>query len=124
MSNISTIHGEIFKESYKKQYSLAAINASTYAVVEDQVIALKNRNLPHNAFTIANQDATSTLFIFLDNMIDQTKPDYIVFPTQNMAVNLDDGISFTTLFILNTSAAHNIAADAVKVRISTIKRVS
>jgi hypothetical protein len=124
MTNIKTVHGEIFKETYNKKYSLSAINASTYLVIEDQVNAKQHDNLPHNAFTIANQDITSTLFVFLDGMIDQTKPDYIVFPTQNMTVNLDDGVSFTSLFILNTSVAHNIAADAVKMRVATIKRVA
>jgi len=86
---------------------------------------LKNQeilgNLPHNTFSITNRDATSTLYIFLDKRIDEDKPDFVLFPEQSIHVAPEDGVTFRTLFIKNTHATNNIAADQVKVVFGTVK---
>jgi hypothetical protein len=103
----------------------AAIGASNGVLaLEDQTEALKNSNLPHNIFTIGNQSTACTLFLFLDNMVDLTKPDYILFPSQQITVNLDDGVSFTTLFVVNTHASTEVAIAELKYNIGTLKEVS
>lgn len=118
-------HGENFKETFKnKKFNAAALNAGIAIAIQATTEAEKQNNLPHNAFTIANTDTTCTLFLFLDDFSDQDAPDYVLFPSQQITVNLDDGITFNTLWIKNTHAANNIAAKAIKYRISTIKKVN
>ena len=113
-----------FKETFVlTTENTAQWDATTELVFEDRLNAEKDGNLPHNAFTVANQDTSSTLFIFLDDFSDEDKPDYVLFPSQQITVGIDDGVSFTHLFIKNTHATNNISANAVKVRISTIKEV-
>lgn len=121
------IHGEQFKETFKIVSTNAAAIAAggaAYLVIEDLVNARVNDNLPHNAFTIGNQSTTCTLFLFLDNARDLTAPDYILFPSQQITVNLDDGVSFSHLFVLNTHAADEVAIGELKYHIATIKKVN
>ncbi len=112
------------KETFvNKGTNAAALNAGIVLAIQDQINASQNDNIPHNALTIANQDATCTIFIFLDNISDHDKPDYILFPTQVITIDIREGVSFTTVFLKNTHASSNIAAKAIKYRISTIKEV-
>ena len=113
-----------FIKKYSKIYTNAQINATAYAVYEDRLNAEKYGHLPHNAFTIANQNTSCTLYIFLDDMQDQTKPDYVLFPSQQIAVNVEDGVRFTQLFVKNTHASTNVSANEVKIRVSTIEVTS
>jgi hypothetical protein len=106
-----------------KGHNTAQLNATAYFVIEDRENAEKHDNLPHNAVVISNQDASSTLFIYLDDFSDADSPDYVIFPTQTMVVNLDDGVSFTTIFVKNTHASNNIAAKDIKFNVTTIKEV-
>ena len=113
-----------FRETYNIIGTNAAqLNAGVYIVIEDKDNAEKNQNLPHNSFILTNQDTTCTLFLFLDKMEDQEKPDYVVFPSQQIAVGIEDGVSFSHLFVKNTHASSNIAANQIKYRVSTLKRV-
>jgi len=110
------------RETFKYIYNNAgAIAAGTYVVIEDRLNAEKNRNLPHNQLVVSNQSGSVTLYIFLDNFADQNKPDYIVFPNQQMVVNYEEGATFTQVFIKNTHGADDVAINELKVRISTVK---
>lgn len=105
-----------------KGQNAAQLNAGSYLVIQDQENANKNGNLPHNAFTISNIDTTCTLFIYLDDMTDNVStPDYVLFPSQQISVSIEDGVSFSSLFIKNTHASSNIAAGNIKYKISTVK---
>jgi len=116
---------EVWRETFKiVGTNTAQLNAGSVLVIEDRENAEKHGNLPHNAFVIANQDVTSTLYIFLDDFSDQDKPDYILFPSQQITVGIEDGVHFTTLWIKNTHATNNISANSIKYRISTIKKVN
>ncbi len=113
-----------YKVTFKnKGFNAGALNAGVALPIEDQSDAEKHNNLPHNAFTIANLDDTSTLFLYLDDFSDADNPDYVLFPTQTITANLEDGISFTTLWIKNTHATNNISAKSIKYNIQTIKQV-
>lgn len=114
----------IYRETFKNVGTNAAqLNAGVGIPIEDQVNALKNNNLPHNTFVVANQNATCKVFLFLDDYHDTTKPDYILFPMQQITVSVEEGVTFTTLWIHNSSAADNIAANEIKYRIATIKKI-
>ena len=104
-----------------KGTNTGAVNSGTVLAIEDQTNAEKNKNLPHNFFTIANLNTSCTLFIFLDDISNQDVPDYVLFPSQQIGVNLDDGVTFTTLFIKNTSGADNVSANEIKYNIATLK---
>jgi hypothetical protein len=99
----------------------AAVNAGEIIAIQDLTVAEKNKNLPHNWFTLANLNSSCTLYIFLDNMQDQNIPDLIVFPNQQVGINLEDGISFSTMFIKNISVADNVSANEIKYNIATLK---
>lgn len=115
---------EDFKVTFtNKGTNAAAINAVTGLPIQDQTNALKNDNIPHNSFSLSNLSTTCTLYLFLDNFSDVTRPDYVVFPTQTINVNLDDGVCFTTLWVYNTHAATAVAIGELKYRITTIKRI-
>ena len=116
----------VFTDNVRETFNVTTENASIipatdHIVVENRINAERNNNLPHNALTIANQDSTSTVYIFFDNFSDQDKPTYILFPNQQITVSKDDGVSFTTLFLKNTHATHDIPAKAIKMRVSTLK---
>ena len=116
--------GKFYRETFKFITTNAAqLNAGATICLQDRLNAEKNKNLPHNQLYIGNQDTTCTLFIFLDNFTDATKPDYIIFPSQQMVINVEEGITFTHVWIKNTHGASNIAANALKIKISTVKRV-
>jgi hypothetical protein len=118
-------HGEMFKESFINKGTNAAAISSGGGVlaIQDLDNAEKDKNLPHNAFTITNLSSSCTLFLFLDDYSEVTKPDYVLHPTQTITVNLDDGVSFNNLFVRNTHAGTDVAISELKYRISTIKRV-
>lgn len=99
----------------------AQLDATKYFVVEDVVNAEKNNNLPHNACVIANAQGQATLFVFLDQFSDQDKPDFVILPNQTMAIDHREGFHWTTMFIKNTHATEDISADAIKIRIATVK---
>jgi hypothetical protein len=114
----------------KETFNIVGTNAAAiaaggagYIVVEDFVEAQKNNNVPHNAFTIGNQSTSCTLFIFLDQKLDTTKPDYILFPSQQITLSHEEGVTFTHLYVLNTHAATEVAIAELKYRISTVKEV-
>ena len=115
-----------FKETFNNiGTNAAAIAASgTPLIIEDRANAEINNNLPHNVFTLANQSTSCTLYIFLDNWSDLTKPDYVLFPSQQITVPLEDGVHFTHMAIYNTHAATDVAIAELKYRISTLKQVS
>jgi len=101
----------------------AQINATNHICIEDRNNAEKHGNLPHNSFTIANTNTSCTVFIFLDDFSDQDKPDYILFPSQQITVEVDEGVTFSHMWLKNTHAANNILANEIKYKISTIKVV-
>jgi len=115
------------EETYRKLYeNEAQFNAGTILAFEDRTNALKNSNLPHNQLLIADNQGSATgatLFIYLDEIIDQDTPDYIVFPNQQMTVKWDEGVKFSRVFVKNTHAGDNIAANTIKIRVSTVKEV-
>lgn len=112
------------RETYKNVTSNSAdILPTKYIVVEDIKNAEKQSNLPHNQLTIANQNTTCTIYIFLDNFIDSTKPDFVLFPSQQISFNYEEGYTFTTLFLKNTHAVDTISANEIKIRVSTIKEM-
>jgi len=113
-----------YRETYSKNYTnAAAIAAGAYAVYEDRENAKKNNNLPHNSLIIANQSSSVTCFVFLDDFTDQTKPDYVLFPSQQLTVPVEDGIHFSHLFVKNTHGADDVAIAELKVRVSTVQEV-
>ena len=113
-----------YKITYKNiGNNVAQLNAGVTLAIQDQVNAEKHNNLPHNAFIITNQDTTCTLFLFLDDFSDADSPFAVLFPTQTISVSIEDGVSFTTLWIKNTHATSNISAKAIKYNIQTIKQV-
>lgn len=97
------------------------IAAGGVFAIEDQNNALKNNNIPHNTGFVANLSPVCTLFCFLDDMIDQTKPDYVIFPLQSMNITLADGVRWTTMFLKNTHASTGVAANEIKYNITTVK---
>jgi len=107
-----------------KGTNAAQINAGTEIAIQAQNSAEAHNNLPHNSLIITNQNETCTIFLYLDDFSDEDNPDYVVFPSQSMALNLDDGVSFTTLFLKNTHASSNIAIGEIKYNIQTIKEVN
>jgi len=112
------------RETYVNNgFNASQLDATKYFVIQAITDALIDDNLPHNKFTLANLDSTSTLFIYLDDFSDQDTPDYVLFPNQQIAVDEDEGVTFTTMFIKNTHATNNVSAKNVKYRISTIKEV-
>lgn len=112
----------IWKETFvKKGSNTSAIVAGNVQTIQFQETARKNENLPHNAITITNLTSSCTLFIFLDDYQVQTKPDYVLFPNSNIALGVDDGISFETIFIKNTHASTQVEINEIKYRLSTIK---
>tara|TARA_Y100000310_G_scaffold337170_1_gene423567 strand:+ start:4141 stop:4497 length:357 start_codon:yes stop_codon:yes gene_type:complete len=113
---------EIWKETFNITGTNVQLNATADVAYQDQTNALKHNNLPHNAFVVSNTNATATLFIFLDNFSNENTPDYVLFPNQTIAVGVEDGVSFTTLWLKNTHATENILANEIKYKISTIKR--
>jgi hypothetical protein len=121
MANTNPINNKVTYRN--KGTNAGAIAASGVLAIEAQTDALKNQNLPHNTFVMTNQSTTCTLFLFLDDYSDATKPDYVVFPTQTIAVALEDGVSFTTLWVRNTHAATSVAIGELKYNIMTIKEI-
>ena len=106
----------------RKGTNAGAVNAGIIYTVEHQKNAgLLTDTLPHNAFTIANLNTNCTIFIYLDDMQNQNKPDYILFPSSAISVIAEEGIRFTTLFIKNSDGVNNISANEIKWRISTVK---
>jgi hypothetical protein len=104
-----------------KGMNQADLTSGSVLAIQDQVNAEKNKNLPHNSFTIANLNTSCTLFIYLDDMQDQNIPNYVLFPSQQINVNLDDGTTFTTIFIKNVHSVNNVLAKEIKYNISTLK---
>lgn len=114
--------------NWKETFSNIGTNEAAIAfsgmvfIIEDRANAEKNDNLPHQTLVMANQSANCTLFIFLDKWNDLTKPDYVLFPSQQMTVPLEDGQHFTQVAVYNTHAATDVAIAELKYKISTLKR--
>ena len=102
----------------------AQLDAEGILAIQSQVEAEKNNNLPHNSLFVANLDTVSTLYIFLDDMQNQEVPAYVLFPSQSMFISVEDGESFTTVFIKNTHATNDIPANSIKYKVATIKDTS
>lgn len=112
-----------YKVSYNnKGQNSSTLNALSLLPIADIDNARQDANLPHNAAVISNLDTTSTLYVYLEYPQDQDLPDYVIFPNQQMVINRDDGVSFSTIVLKNTHATNNIAAKAIKYNIMTIKR--
>lgn len=117
-------NNKVFKETFKNLYSNAAeILAAGHVVVEDRINAEKDNNLPHNALVVINTSAVCKVAIWLDNFSNTNEPDYIIFPTQQMTITIEEGIAFTTLFFKNLHAVTAVAINELKVRVSTVKLV-
>jgi hypothetical protein len=104
-----------------KNNNANSIAAGASIAIEDQANARKNGNVPHNSFTLANTSSTCTLFIYLDNYADVDSPDYVLFPNSIINVGLEDGVTFTTLWVRNTHASTAVAAKELKYNVVTIK---
>tara|TARA_Y100000310_G_scaffold16156_1_gene16168 strand:+ start:88 stop:471 length:384 start_codon:yes stop_codon:yes gene_type:complete len=113
---------DVWKETFVNKGTNAQISATENTAIQARVNAEKHDDLPHNSFVLSNTNATATLFIFLDDFSDQDSPDYILFPNQTIAVGIDDGVSFTTMFLKNTHATTDILVNEIKFRIATLKR--
>jgi hypothetical protein len=112
----------VYKETFSNRGTNAsALNAGVELAIEDQKNAERHGNIPHNAFVITNQDDTCTVYIFLDDFSDEEKPDFVLFPNQTIAVSIEDGVSFTTIWLKNTHASSNIDANKIKYNIMTVK---
>lgn len=113
-----------YREVYNNtDTNVAAITATQELPIQDQVNAEKAGYVPHNAFTMGNLSTACTLFIFLDDYSDEDKPDYVLFPRGNIAVGVEDGVKFTTLWVKNTHAATDVAINELKYKVSTIREV-
>jgi len=120
---VVTIGDESLKQTFVfRATNTAQFDAGTTIVFQDRVNAEANFNSVHNILTITNQDTTSTLFGFFDLRANEEEPDFVLFPQQTAAFGIEDGITYTTLFIKNTHATNDIAANQVKVIMGTIKR--
>jgi len=106
-----------------KGTNVAAIAATATLVLEDIVAAEKNFNLPHNTLFLGNNSSDCTLYIFLDDFSDVEAPDFILFPLSGIAIELDDGETWHTLFITNTHATIEVAINEFKFNIKTVKDV-
>lgn len=111
------------KEVYKKTgTNSAAITAGSIYTIENVTDAEKNGYLPHNSFVIANQSG-ETLYIFLDDVTNQDTPDYVLFPSQQLSVPPEDGVTFRIIFIKNTDGANQVEANEIKHRVSTVREM-
>ena len=111
-----------FKETFvQRETNSAQLNAGVKLYFDSITEAKKHGNLPHNAFVVANQDTTCTIYIWLDSDEESEQPDFILYPNQVIAVNAEEGVQFQTLIIKNTHASSNIAANKIKLRYSTAK---
>jgi hypothetical protein len=112
------------KVSYKKKdYNSGALNAGAILAIEDLSSAEQNGNLPHNQLFLANMDTNCVLFVFLDDMQDVDKPDYILFPRTSMFLKEDEGVTFKTVFLKNDDGANNISAKDIIWKVETVKEV-
>lgn len=101
----------------------AQLNAGDYIAISNIKDAEKDNNLPHNTLVISNQDSICTLYIFLDDFSNQEEPDYIVFPKQSIALGIEDGEAFSTVYIKNSDTVNNISANSIKYNIGTVKEL-
>lgn len=109
-----------WKETFNRKYTLPAqLNAETAVCVTFKGEAKSLDQLPHNVLYIVNLDTLCTLHIFIDEFEDITKPDYILFPLSTMSIKVDEGLNYEQVWIRNADTANNIAANDIKVRIST-----
>lgn len=106
----------------KKGTNTAEVTAGSIAVIQHIEEAEKNGYLPHGVLTLANQ-GTVTLYIFLDDMSNQDTPDYVLFPSQQLTINPEEGVNFRTIFILNTDGATSLAVNQLKYRLATAYEV-
>jgi hypothetical protein len=115
-------------DNWKETFVIRGTNAAAIAalgiplIIEDRANAEKHGNLPHNTFVITNTSTNCTLYLFLDNWSDLTKPDYVLFPAQQINVPIEDGQHFTHLAIYNTHAVTDVAINELKYKISTLKK--
>lgn len=107
----------------KKGTNTSAIAVTSILAIDFQEQARLNNNLPHNALVLANTSTTCKLFVFLDNANDLTTPDYVIFPSQQMVLQEEEGTTFHTVFVYNTHAVDEVAIGELKYRISTVKEV-
>lgn len=113
------VNKEVFKRVGTNDSDISAGGLYTVDYIDE---AEKNGYLPHTSFVIANQ-STEVLYIFLDDVSNQNTPDYVLFPSQQLAVPTEDGVTFRTMFIKNTDGANSVSANEIKHRISTAKEV-
>jgi len=114
--------------NYKETFNIVGTNTGAIVasglpfIIEDRKEALINNNLPHNTIVMANKNINCTLYIFLNHWEDLTKPDYVLFPSQQMTVPLEDGQHFEQVAVYNTHAVTDVAIAELKYKISTLKR--
>lgn len=107
--------------SYGSQQTNAAqFNAQTLIAFADVTGAENVGALPHNMFLVSNTNTTATVFGFLDNAVDLTAPDFVVPPGTTVASEISDNYAFTTIFLYNSHATTNIAAEELKITLRTL----
>jgi len=111
----------IYKETFvRKGTNTTAIVAGATIAINYQTEAEKNNNLPHNSLAMANLSTNNTLFIFLDEKINENTPDYVLYPQQNLSINVEEGLHFHTVFVINKGAVDE-AINELKYRVGTAK---
>lgn len=111
---------KVWKETFVYKYTLPAqLNAGVAVCVQNKAAAEALKKLPHNVLYIANLDSNCVLHIFLDDFYDSTKPDYVLYPVSTISIKFDEGVSYSSVWILNSDTVNNIAANDIKVRLST-----
>lgn len=101
----------------------AELTAGSHFIVQDVTNARHHSNLPHNSAVITNTNTSCTLHIYLDEFNDDENADYVLFPSQQITIPVEDGASWSVMYIKNTHATTSCSADEIKVRISTVKEV-
>lgn len=107
-----------------KASNAAAIAVTALLCIQDKENAKRKKALPHNALVMANQSTSCTLFVYLDDPIVSTTPDYVLFPNQQVALDLNDGVGYDQIWVKNTSASVEVAIGELSWNITTVRQVS
>lgn len=106
-----------------KNTNPAQIVAGEHIVVSSLVEAQRDNNLPHNVLTLTNKSTLCAVGIFLDDFSNVNNPDYVVFANQTISINVEDGESWSTLFLKNLDTVNAIAIGELNYNVATVKEL-